>query len=145
MQGAPPLRAESPLGQRMPRPAKQAPPHEGLSQGLGAALELDMEELLAGGDVAQRKQRGGPLSRKLAAICVYIHTTVVAMAERVSNEQQRRVYVTPKLFLDLIHTYIHVLHGKHTTVLSQRQRLENGLQLLASACGGWGKWGHVRG
>lgn len=74
----------------------------------------------------------GPTSEALVNACVFIHTTMEQVATRAFEEGRRRLFITPKLFLDLIHTFLRVLHGEHSRIVTQRSRLQNGLQLLVS-------------
>lgn len=42
---------------------------------------------------------------KLAKMCMYTHISVEAMAKRFYDELRRKVYITPKSYLDGINLY----------------------------------------
>jgi len=50
----------------------------------------------------------------LAEMCMKIHTSVEEMSEAFFESLRRRVYTTPKSYLDLIALYIKVLEIKRT-------------------------------
>jgi len=102
----------------------------GLGQGLGASLLVDVQSLMAKGDYAHRAGAVGEMSRRVVDACVFMHRTMRVMASKVLLMENRRTYVTPKLFLDLIHTYVHVLGTEHSKASGQRNKLANGLKLL---------------
>ena len=54
---------------------------------------------------------------KVAAMCVEIHTSVSAMADRFYNELRRRYYTTPTSYLELINLYTHMLGDKKKWVI----------------------------
>jgi len=47
-------------------------------------------------------------------MCMIIHTSVEKMAVRFFQSLRRRVYTTPKSYLDLISLYLKVLEEKRT-------------------------------
>jgi len=56
---------------------------------------------------------GGPeTSAALANMCVQVHRSVEAAAERFWSELRRRYYTTPKSYLDLIILYLQLLGEK---------------------------------
>ena len=66
----------------------------------------------------------------LAEMCMIIHTSVESISEQFFNELRRRVYTTPKSYLDLISLYLNTLDKKRIEVNSIRNRLANGLTTL---------------
>ena len=66
----------------------------------------------------------------LAEMCMIIHTSVESISEQFFNELRRRVYTTPKSYLDLISLYLNTLDKKRIEVNSNRNRLANGLTTL---------------
>ena len=66
----------------------------------------------------------------LAEMCMIIHTSVEEVADKFYNELRRRVYTTPKSYLDLIGLYLNTLGKKRTEINANRNRLANGLTTL---------------
>ncbi len=66
----------------------------------------------------------------LAEMCMIIHTSVETISEQFFNELRRRVYTTPKSYLDLISLYLNTLDKKRVEVNANRNRLANGLTTL---------------
>lgn len=63
-------------------------------------------------------------------MCMNIHTSVEEASERFWNELRRKVYTTPKSYLDLIALYINTLGVKRKEINVNRSRLANGLSTL---------------
>lgn len=63
-------------------------------------------------------------------MCMYIHTSVEDASDRFYAELRRRVYTTPKSYLDLINLYINTLAVKRKEIETNRSRLANGLTTL---------------
>ena len=61
--------------------------------------------------------------KALAEMCMIIHTAVEDMAEEFFKTLWRRVYTTPKSYLDLIHLYLISLELKHTEFNINKTRL----------------------
>ena len=59
-----------------------------------------------------------------------IHTSVEESSEKFYNELRRRVYTTPKSYLDLINLYTKTLAAKRKEIDTNRSRLANGLTTL---------------
>jgi dynein heavy chain, axonemal len=59
-----------------------------------------------------------------------IHTSVEEVSERFWGELRRRVYTTPKSYLDLISLYLNTLGKKRAQINQNRNRLGNGLTTL---------------
>ena len=72
------------------------------------------------------------LKKALSTMCMEIHISVHAASEQFFNELRRRVYNTPKSFLDLISFYISQLEKKKFESNLAKTRLENGLNNLKS-------------
>lgn len=64
-------------------------------------------------------------------LCVDVHMSVTAVADRFFNELRRRYYTTPKSFLDLIQLYCALLAEKRQDMNESRERLLVGLQKLS--------------
>eukprot|EP00210_Caulerpa_lentillifera_P003766 g3598.t1 len=67
---------------------------------------------------------------KLAELCVKVHQSVSKTADRFYQELQRRYYVTPKSFIDLIQLYRTLLSEKRNEYTNSSDRLLNGLKKL---------------
>jgi len=59
-----------------------------------------------------------------------IHTSVEESADRFYDELRRRVYTTPKSYLDLISLYLNTLASKREEINANKDRLDNGLRKL---------------
>lgn len=63
-------------------------------------------------------------------MCTIVHTSVENVSEKFWNELRRRVYTTPKSYLDLISLYLNKLEQKRHEMNTNRNRLANGLKKL---------------
>lgn len=63
-------------------------------------------------------------------MCMTIHTSVESASDKFWNELRRKVYTTPKSYLDLIALYINTLAVKRKEINVNRSRLANGLTTL---------------
>ena len=70
------------------------------------------------------------IRESLAKMCTIVHTSVEAVSERFWNELRRKVYTTPKSYLDLISLYINKLEIKRKEMATNKNRLANGLKKL---------------
>ena len=70
------------------------------------------------------------IREELAKMCMVIHTTVVEASTRFWDELRRRIYTTPKSYLDLISLYIGMLEKKRKEFNSNKDRLASGLSKL---------------
>jgi dynein heavy chain len=68
--------------------------------------------------------------KSLAEMCMVIHTSVEEEAENFYGELRRRVYTTPKSYLDLISLYLNTLDNKRYEYNINRNRLATGLKKL---------------
>lgn len=66
----------------------------------------------------------------LAVMCMVIHTSVEEISGKFFDELRRRVYTTPKSYLDLISLYLNTLGKKRNQIAQNRNRLANGLTTL---------------
>ena len=66
----------------------------------------------------------------LAEMCMKIHISVEDMSEQFYESLRRRVYTTPKSYLDLISLYNQVLEQKRTEYNLNKNRLAIGLKKL---------------
>ena len=67
---------------------------------------------------------------ELAKMCMLIHTSVEDSSTKFFDELRRRVYTTPKSYLDLISLYINTLDKKRTEFNLNKNRLSQGLKKL---------------
>jgi dynein heavy chain, axonemal len=62
-----------------------------------------------------------------------VHTTATKQAEFFENALKRKVYTTPKSYLDLIKLYNIALKNKRAEMLESQNRLSSGLTKLEQA------------
>ena len=67
---------------------------------------------------------------ELAKIAKSVHTSVENCSERFYDELRRRVYTTPKSYLDLISLYLNTLAKKREEFNANKNRLSSGLNKL---------------
>ena len=67
---------------------------------------------------------------EIAKMCMLIHTTVEEKSEKFYSELRRRIYTTPKSYLDLISLYLNTLETKRKEYNANRDRLSQGLNKL---------------
>jgi dynein heavy chain len=70
------------------------------------------------------------LKGKVSEMCVEIHTSVSAMADRFYEELRRKYYTTPTSYLELINLYTSMLDVKRRELMLQRDRFQTGLNKL---------------
>lgn len=63
-------------------------------------------------------------------MCMMIHTTVEEKSAEFYEKLRRKVYTTPKSYLDLIHLYVSSLEQKREEQMRNKRRLALGLQKL---------------
>lgn len=63
-------------------------------------------------------------------MCMVIHTSVEEKAEEFYQRLRRKIYITPKSYLDLISLYIKQLADKRNEHGKNRARLGNGVRKL---------------
>jgi len=68
--------------------------------------------------------------KSLAEMCMSIHTSVEDTSDLFFAELRRRVYTTPKSYLDLINLYLNTLDVKRTEYNLNKNRLATGLKKL---------------
>jgi dynein heavy chain, axonemal len=66
----------------------------------------------------------------LAQMCMMIHTTVEEKSAEFYEKLRRKVYTTPKSYLDLIHLYVSSLELKREEQMKNKRRLALGLKKL---------------
>lgn len=66
----------------------------------------------------------------LAEMCMMIHTSVEETADEFFEQLRRRVYTTPKSYLDLISLYLNTLDLKRNEYNVNKRRLATGLKKL---------------
>ena len=66
----------------------------------------------------------------LSEMCMRIHTSVEIMSDKFFSSLRRRVYTTPKSYLDLISLYMKVLEIKRVEFTKNKNRLAIGLKKL---------------
>jgi dynein heavy chain len=89
------------------------------------ALLYVSSEFLKELDLPSENVRSG-----LAEMCMVIHTSVEEEADQFFNQLRRRVYTTPKSYLDLISLYLNTLDVKRHEYNQNRVRLATGLKKL---------------
>lgn len=68
--------------------------------------------------------------RQVSEMCMIIHTSVEEISGKFWDELRRRVYTTPKSYLDLIKLYINKLANKRKKDNANRDRLALGVKKL---------------
>lgn len=68
-------------------------------------------------------------------ICKHFHTSVQEASEKFYQELQRKTYVTPTSYLELIQTFMSLYNFKVEQITLQRNRYETGLEKLDFAAG----------
>jgi dynein heavy chain, axonemal len=68
--------------------------------------------------------------QQVSEMCMLIHTSVEEISLRFWDELRRRVYTTPKSYLDLIKLYINKLADKRKEDNANKDRLEKGVKKL---------------
>ena len=66
----------------------------------------------------------------LAVMSKIVHTSVEETSDRFYEELRRRVYTTPKSYLDLISLYLNTLESKRQEYNANKNRLSSGLNKL---------------
>jgi len=89
-----------------------------------ALLDVSTQKLAALDDVTEDVRKG------LALMCMKIHRSVEVTSEAFFSELRRRVYTTPKSYLDLISLYDKVLAEKRDIFQKNKNRLAIGLKKL---------------
>lgn len=69
----------------------------------------------------------------LARLCVFVHQNVNEEADNFFNLYRRKVYTTPKSYIDLIESYKELLKLKNNEISTNRNKLSNGLFKLEEA------------
>eukprot|EP00828_Plagiopyla_frontata_P049394 TRINITY_DN982_c0_g1_i4.p1 TRINITY_DN982_c0_g1~~TRINITY_DN982_c0_g1_i4.p1 ORF type:complete len:762 (-),score=108.48 TRINITY_DN982_c0_g1_i4:1125-3410(-) len=92
------------------------------------ALYSVAERLLQDVEVEQEIIR-----ERIAQMCKQVHVESQEEAIRFEAELKRKVYFTPKSYLDLINLYIKVLDDKRDELFQYQRRLTNGLSTLDQA------------
>lgn len=67
---------------------------------------------------------------KLAQMCVEVHLSVEKVSEEFHQVLSRRVYITPKSYLDMMNLFIQLLYKKREELLSSRDRYRRGVDCL---------------
>ncbi|CAG9323486.1 unnamed protein product [Blepharisma stoltei] len=76
------------------------------------------------------KEESINLKKALAKLCVEVHQSVIEMADEFYQILNRKVYITPKSYIDLIAGYFKLLEEKQNELSSARQRYRNGVDQL---------------
>ncbi|OMJ88621.1 hypothetical protein SteCoe_9401 [Stentor coeruleus] len=66
----------------------------------------------------------------LSQLCVYVHQSVNEISEEFSQVLSRKVYITPKSYLDMISCYMKILQEKQDEFNSSRNRYKLGVEQL---------------
>jgi dynein heavy chain, axonemal len=90
-----------------------------------SALFYVSSEFLSDLQLSKEDHRKG-----LAEMCMIIHTTVEELSEEFFKTLRRRIYTTPKSYLDLINLYLVALEQKRTEFNINKTRLSTGIKKL---------------
>lgn len=71
------------------------------------------------------------LQRCIAQVCVSIHGMIGNMTEDYYNETKRRIYVTPRSFLDLLHLYRYLLKRETAELQDRHDKFSTGLKKMS--------------
>ena len=93
-----------------------------------AALLSVSQRLLGEFNLPNEEVRAG-----LVEMCKEVHISAGELAVRFDQQLKRKVYTTPKSYLDLINLYIQTLEEKREEIGFSMKRLSNGLSKLHSA------------
>jgi dynein heavy chain len=89
-----------------------------------ALLDVSTMKLAELDDVTEAQRKG------LAYMCMKIHRSVEVTSETFFSQLRRKVYTTPKSYLDLISLYVKVLAVKREIFQTNKNRLAIGLKKL---------------
>jgi len=70
------------------------------------------------------------LKAPLSQLCMYAHVTIEQQADKFYKMYKRKVYTTPKSYIDLITSYITLLKEKNDELRSYKNKLASGLTKL---------------
>jgi dynein heavy chain, axonemal len=107
---------------------------------LDVALRTVSGELLdpqAQGDAAGIQDRprspeeGMDTQSSIAEVFVAVHTMVGALTHEYFAETKRRIYVTPKSFLDLLHLFRYLLKREKDSIADRRDKFASGLTKMS--------------
>ena len=73
------------------------------------------------------------LVSSLSTLCKEIHLSATEQAVKFETCLKRKVYTTPKSYLDLIYLYLHLFKSKRQELNANKIRLANGLHKLEQA------------
>ncbi len=71
--------------------------------------------------------------KKLSSCCVFVHRSVEEMCDKFYLNLKRRVYITPKNYIDLLNYFKELLKVKEEAISSNKNKLSNGLYKLKEA------------
>ncbi|OMJ95933.1 hypothetical protein SteCoe_485 [Stentor coeruleus] len=66
----------------------------------------------------------------LSMMCVFIHESVIEVSEEFSQVLNRKVYITPKSYLDMISCYFKILQEKQDELNASKNRYKMGVEQL---------------
>eukprot|EP01119_Soliformovum_irregulare_P017771 TRINITY_DN5330_c1_g1_i1.p1 TRINITY_DN5330_c1_g1~~TRINITY_DN5330_c1_g1_i1.p1 ORF type:complete len:2639 (+),score=886.96 TRINITY_DN5330_c1_g1_i1:107-7918(+) len=69
----------------------------------------------------------------LCSLLVFMYKESKSLAERYYSEVQRRVYVTPTIFIDSVLTFLEVLTQQRRVIVAKLNRVTKGLNTIATA------------
>jgi len=72
-------------------------------------------------------EEGMETKHSIAEVCVAVHTMVGALTHEYFAETKRRIYVTPKSFLDLLHLFRYLLKREKDALADRRDKFASGL------------------
>jgi dynein heavy chain len=93
-----------------------------LSVSQNKMLDLDLSDM--------PKDESDLIRSNLAVMCKEIHTSVEQASEQFYAVYRRKVYITPKSFLDLMNLFFNLLATKRDELNSNKERYVGGVQML---------------
>ena len=77
-----------------------------------------------------QKEEAERLKEALSQSCVYVHTSVLETAEEFHQALSRKIYITPKSYLDMIALYFQVLENKSAELSKARSKYMLGVETI---------------
>lgn len=89
-------------------------------EALLTVARMNLENLEFEGLTKERKQ-------SLAECCMYTHKTVENQCDKFFENLRRKIYITPKSYIDLINAYKDLLNKKYDELNNNKNKLSTGL------------------
>ena len=94
-----------------------------------ASLQASSAEQGAASDSEGADADSG-LKARIAEVCVSMHMSMAAVSDAFYSELQRRVYTTPKSYLDLLQLYLKMIQERRLLLQRKQDTLANGVSKL---------------